>query len=105
MAVLGTSIVLMSVLGGSLAYRYADSIDVHGLTYDQLQGSATHLSEKISQRDFGSLHSLSDELSSFTDRLYSQMKIDRVTPDIQFWMFAHLNSPRLVKYMISGGSK
>lgn len=38
-------------------------------------------------------------------KLYSQMKIDRVTPDIQFWMFAHLNSPRLVKCMISGGGK
>ena len=38
-------------------------------------------------------------------KLYSQMKIDRVTPDAQFWMFAHLNSPRLVKCMISGGGK
>ncbi|MCR9670063.1 protein kinase domain-containing protein [Vibrio parahaemolyticus] len=38
-------------------------------------------------------------------KLYSQMKIDRVTPDDQFWMFAHLNSPRLVKCMISGGGK
>ncbi|MGI2014862.1 hypothetical protein [Shewanella oncorhynchi] len=38
-------------------------------------------------------------------KLYSQMKIDRVSPDIQFWMFAHLNSPRLVKCMISGGGK
>lgn len=42
--------------------------------------------------------------SSF-QKLYSQMKIDRVTPDVQFWMFAHLNSPRLVKCMISGGGK
>ncbi|WP_429105265.1 protein kinase domain-containing protein [Aeromonas allosaccharophila] len=38
-------------------------------------------------------------------KLYSQMKIDRVTPDVQFWMFSHLNSPRLVKCMISGGGK
>jgi len=38
-------------------------------------------------------------------KLYSQMKIDRVTPDVQLWMFAHLNSPRLVKCMISGGGK
>ena len=38
-------------------------------------------------------------------KLYSQMKIDRVTPDVQFWMFAHSNSPRLVKCMISGGGK
>ncbi len=38
-------------------------------------------------------------------KLYSQMKIDRVTPDVQFWMFAQLNSPRLVKCMISGGGK
>lgn len=38
-------------------------------------------------------------------KLYSQMKIDRVTPDVQFWMFAHLNSPRLIKCMISGGGK
>jgi serine/threonine protein kinase len=38
-------------------------------------------------------------------KLYSQMKIDWVTLDVQFWMFAHLNSPRLVKCMISGGGK
>ena len=38
-------------------------------------------------------------------KLYSQVKIDLVTPDIQFWMFAHLNSPRLVKCVISGGGK
>lgn len=38
-------------------------------------------------------------------KLYSQMKIDRVAPDVQLWMFAHLNSPRLVKCMISGGGK
>lgn len=38
-------------------------------------------------------------------KLYSQMKIDRVTPDVQFWIFSHLNSPRLVKCMISGGGK
>ena len=38
-------------------------------------------------------------------KLYSQMKIDRVAPDVQFWIFAHLNSPRLVKCMISGDGK
>ena len=38
-------------------------------------------------------------------KLYSQMKIDRVTRMFSFWMFAHLNSPRLVKCMISGGGK
>lgn len=38
-------------------------------------------------------------------KLYSQMKIDRATPDVQFWMFAHLNSPRLIKCIISGGGK
>lgn len=38
-------------------------------------------------------------------KVYSQMKIDRATPDVQFWIFAHLNSPRLVKCMISGGGK
>jgi len=37
--------------------------------------------------------------------LYSQMKIDRVTPDVQFWMFAQLNSPRLIKCVIRGGGK
>lgn len=42
--------------------------------------------------------------SSF-QKLYSQMKIDRVTLDVQFWMFSHLDSPRLVKCMISGGGK
>ncbi len=42
--------------------------------------------------------------SSF-QKLYSQLKIERGTPDVQFWMFAHLNSPRLVKCMISGGGK
>ena len=34
-------------------------------------------------------------------KLYKKMELDRVTPDVQFWMFAHLNSPRLVKCMIS----
>lgn len=38
-------------------------------------------------------------------KVYSQMKIDRATLDGQFWMFAHLNSPRLVKCMINGGGK
>lgn len=38
-------------------------------------------------------------------KLYSQMKIDWVTPDVPFWMFSHLNSPRLVKCMINGGGK
>lgn len=38
-------------------------------------------------------------------KLYSQMKIDWVTPNVQIWMFAHLNSPRLVKCMIRGGGK
>jgi serine/threonine protein kinase len=38
-------------------------------------------------------------------KLYSQMRIDRVTTDVQFWMFAHLNGPRLVKCIISGGGK
>lgn len=38
-------------------------------------------------------------------KVYSQMKIDQATPDVQFWMFAHLNSPRLVKCIISGGGK
>ncbi|MDN4727226.1 hypothetical protein QYZ40_22215 [Vibrio parahaemolyticus] len=46
-----------------------------------------------------------DSPQSGFQKLYSQMKIDRVTPDVQFWMFAHLNSPRLVKCMISGGGK
>ena len=36
-------------------------------------------------------------------KLSSQMKLDRVTPDVQFWIFAHSNCPRLVKCMISGG--
>lgn len=38
-------------------------------------------------------------------KLYSQMKIDWVTPDVPFWMFSHLNSSRLVKCMINGGGK
>ena len=38
-------------------------------------------------------------------KLYSQMIIDWVTPEVSFWMFAHLNSPRLVKCTISGGGK
>lgn len=42
---------------------------------------------------------------SVFQKVYSQMKIDRATPDVQFWMFAHLNSPRLVKCIISGGGK
>jgi len=42
--------------------------------------------------------------SSF-QKVYSQMKIDRETPDVQFWIFAYLNSPRLIKCMISEGGK
>lgn len=38
-------------------------------------------------------------------KVYSQMKIDRAKSDVQFWMFAHLKSPRLVKCIISGGGK
>ena len=38
-------------------------------------------------------------------KLYSQMKISRAAPDVQFWMFAHLNNPRLVNFSISGGGK
>ena len=38
-------------------------------------------------------------------KIYSQMKIDRVKSDVPFCLFAHLNSPRLVKCMISGGGK
>ena len=34
--------------------------------------------------------------------IYSQMKIDRVTADLQFWIFADLNNPRLIKCSISG---
>jgi len=37
-------------------------------------------------------------------KLHSQMKIDRAVPDVKFWMFAQLNSPRLVECRISGGS-
>ncbi len=46
----------------------------------------------------------SHEQSGF-QKLYSQMKIDRITPNVQFWMFADSNSSRLVKCMISGGDK
>jgi serine/threonine protein kinase len=38
-------------------------------------------------------------------KLYSQMKIDWVTPDVPFWMFSHLNSSRLVKCIINRGGK
>jgi len=46
----------------------------------------------------------SPQQSSF-QKLFSQMKIDRVSSDVQFWIFALLNSPRVVKCMISGGDK
>jgi serine/threonine protein kinase len=38
-------------------------------------------------------------------KLYSQIKIDWEAPGVQFWMFAYVNSPRLVNCMISGGGK
>ena len=38
-------------------------------------------------------------------KLYSQMKIDLATPDVQFWIFAHLNSSRLVNCTIIGGGE
>ena len=38
-------------------------------------------------------------------KLYAQMKIDQKDPDLQFWIFAHVNNPRLVKCSIVGGIK
>ena len=38
-------------------------------------------------------------------KLSSQIKIDQMTPDTHFWMFAQLNSPRLVKCIISAGNR
>ena len=38
-------------------------------------------------------------------KLYSQMKVDRVTPNTQFFIFAELNSPRLVRCRINGGDQ
>ncbi len=38
-------------------------------------------------------------------KLFSQMMIDQSTPDVQFWIFAHVNSPRLVNCRICGGKK
>ena len=37
--------------------------------------------------------------------IYSQIKIDRVTSGLQFWIFAHLNNARLIKCSISGDVK
>lgn len=58
---------------------------------DHCKGDFCVAAESYSQSDF--------------QKFYSQVKIDRATPDIQFWMFAHLNTPRLVKCTISGGGK
>ena len=38
-------------------------------------------------------------------QLYSQIRIGVEVSDTQFWMFAHVNSPRLVKCVISGGDQ
>jgi serine/threonine protein kinase len=38
-------------------------------------------------------------------KVYSQIKIDRNSHELRFWMFANLNSPRLVLCSISGGGK
>lgn len=42
------------------------------------------------------------DLNNTFQKLYSQMNIDREAPDAQFWVYAHLNSPRLVNCKISG---
>lgn len=71
----------------------------------------------ISSNDEGILIKKSDhgeaELSIAVDnyaqggfqKIFSRMKIAQTTPDVQFWIFARLHGSRLVKCMISGGSK
>ena len=46
-----------------------------------------------------------NNLQSEFQKVYSQLKMDRKTSKVQFWMYAHLNSPRLVLCSISGGGK
>ena len=46
-----------------------------------------------------------NHLQSEFKKVYSQLKMDRKTSEVQFWMYAHLNSPRLVLCSISGGGK
>ncbi len=69
--------------------------------------SSSNNSILIKKSDYGKadLSVAESHPQSGFQKFYSQIKIDRVIPDLQFWMFAHLNSPRLVKCMISGGSK
>lgn len=38
-------------------------------------------------------------------KVYSQLKINRTTKEVRFWIIAHLNSPRLVFCSVSGGGK
>jgi hypothetical protein len=38
-------------------------------------------------------------------KVFSQVKIDRNPPELRFWMFTNLNSPRLILCSISGGEK
>ena len=46
-----------------------------------------------------------NHLQSGFQKLYSQIKIDRVTQDTQFFIFAELDSPRLVRCRINGGDQ
>jgi serine/threonine protein kinase len=71
----------------------------------------------ISLTDKGVLIKKSDQskikLSVATDshpengfqKVHSQLMLDRTTTEVQFWMFAQLNSPRLVLCSISGGGE
>lgn len=62
----------------------------------------------IKKLDYGKVDlyvAVGNHLQNDFQKLYSQLKIEQVTPGFQFWMFAHLNNPRLIKCTVREGNK
>lgn len=63
------------------------------------------LIKKAEESKIGLLVAGANKPNNGFTKVYSQIKIDRPSPEMHFWMFAHLNSPRLVLCSVCGGYK
>ena len=88
--------------------RVFDEFAMHDSDTAEVLISSTDKGVLIKKSDHGkadlSVAAGSHSQSAF-QKLYSQMKIERAAPDVQFWMFADVNSPRLVFCSLSGSLK
>ena len=60
---------------------------------------------KKSENSNTNLSVSADSFQSGFQKIYSQIKIERNSPELRFWMFTDLNSPRLILCSVSGGAK